>query len=47
MHVVIKLLSYFPDDAGTYECVAQNNMGTDTTAAMLIIPGDKRGFRIY
>ncbi|XP_070494833.1 titin isoform X6 [Chironomus tepperi] len=35
------------DDAGTFECIAQNNMGTDTTAAMLIIPGDKRGFRIF
>lgn len=37
----------FLDDAGTFECVAQNHLGTDTTRGLLIIPGDKRGFRMY
>lgn len=37
----------FSDDAGTYECVAQNPLGADSTRADLIIPGDKRGFRIF
>lgn len=35
------------DDAGVYECVAQNPLGADATRAELIIPGDKRGFRVY
>jgi hypothetical protein len=35
------------DDAGTFECIAQNNLGAETTSAMLIIPGDKRGYRVY
>ena len=51
---IIKLITNFefsntifvPDDAGAFECVAQNPIGTDTTRAELIIPGDKRGFRI-
>lgn len=35
------------DDAGSYECVAQNPLGADSTTAFLMVPGDKRGFRIY
>lgn len=33
------------DDGGTYECIAQNQLGTDSTNAVLIIPGDQRGLR--
>jgi titin len=39
-------LNFIPDDAGVYECVAQNPIGADATRAELIIPGDKRSFRI-
>lgn len=45
--IFIKYFFLFTDDAGTYECVAQNHLGSDTTNSLLIIPGDKRGFRIY
>lgn len=41
------LSKIFLDDAGTYECVAQNPIGADATRAVLMVPGDKRGFRIY
>lgn len=41
------LISTIIDDAGTFECVAQNQLGADSTSAVLIIPGDKRGFRVY
>lgn len=47
--VLYNKLQFFPlllDDAGTYECVAQNNLGSDVSRAMLIIPGDKRGYRV-
>lgn len=40
-------LNYLLDDAGTYECVAQNHLGTDSTCSLLIIPGDKRGYRKF
>jgi hypothetical protein len=40
-------MNFISDDAGNYECFAQNQIGMDKTSAMLIIPGDKRGYRIY
>lgn len=42
-----KTLKLLTDDAATYECVAQNPLGADSTSAVLMVPGDKRGFRIY
>ena len=46
-HSLSKSSLYSQDDAGTYECVAQNPLGTDSTRAILIIPGDKRSTRRF
>jgi hypothetical protein len=35
----------YPNDAATYTCVASNAMGSDTTSAVLMVPGNNRGIR--
>lgn len=51
--IIIKYFSNLPiertilDDAGTYECVAQNPLGANATRAVLMVPGDKRSSRIF